>query len=315
MTSGFDDKNIKGMYLDLAPSAFDDSRASRLGILSPSDRATENYGFLGANPSLRQWLGARQAAALNKKQYNITNVPYEATLAIPQSQLNRDKSGLLRARMASFSRDAVAGHWLKLQAALVVANGYCYDGKTFFATDHSLGASGTQVNDCGATQVPASNINTTTAATPTEMANTVLQTVAHMMTFKNDQGELVNADASRFHVQVATVAHYSALVQALTANYLTATADNPLKGLQAGGISFEYSLEPRITGATEMIFVYRIDNALKPFIWQEEKSPEVDVLGPGSDHWFNHKEYLLGVDCSRAAGYGLWEYAARVTFT
>jgi phage major head subunit gpT-like protein len=313
--SGFDDRNIQGMFYGAYEDTFAGSYADQLGMVCPSNSAQETYGFLGANPAMREWIGERQAQVLNKKQYTITNKSYEASMEIAQSDLQREKTGLLQRRMSTFASDAGADHWQQLLVDLINANGACYDGISFFSASHVFGDSGTQVNELGATQVPSSNVAVTTAPTPTEFANCLLEAIGFMMTYKNDKGRLINGQARKFLIQVSTQQLFSAAVQATTGGMLSTNVANPLNGMMSKGYSFEVQMEPRITSATDKFNLYRTDGGMKPFILQDEKAVETDILGPGSDHWFRRKAYLLGVDARRAVGYGLWEYASRITLT
>jgi phage major head subunit gpT-like protein len=312
MNSGFDDRNIIPLYLEIAPSAYESSTAAMLGMDAGSNRASEDYGFLGGNPALREWIGKRQIKTLPVKQYKLTNRHFEATLEIGADEMRRDQTSLLKARMATFAGDVVGGHWIDLAAELINANGLCYDGQNFFDTDHLLGDSGTQLNELAAAQCPSLNVGTATAPTAAEFATALLEVVGYMMTIKNSAGRYVNTDAKKFHIQCSTVQIWAAAQAAVSGNYLQATVDNPLKSINA---TFTVGMDPRITGSTARFNVFRTDAPLKPFIWQTEQDPEYLVLGPGSDHYFQTKKYLLGVDTWRAAGYGLWEYAARATLS
>jgi phage major head subunit gpT-like protein len=315
--TGFDDRNVLGTFYQEYEDTFAGSYANMLGMLVSSDRLKETHGFLGANPALREWLGDRQGQVLNKTTYDITNKTYEATMEIFEADLEREKTGLLQRRMSAFASDCGADHWQTLLVALINANGTCWDGQTFFSTTHSFGDSGTLLNELTSTQVPAADVATTTAPTPVEMANVILQTVGYMKTWVNDKGKLINGQAKRFGILTSTPALYSATVQAVTGMLLSSSGpiDNPLQGLKSAGFSFEPIMDSRITSATAKIQVYRLDGALKPFILQTEKEIETDFLGKGSDNYFKRKSYLLGVDCRRAVGYGMWDQAARVTLS
>lgn len=314
--SGFDNANIVGLFDVQYEESFAGSWASELGLMVASDSAEETYGFLGVNAPMREWIGARQSTTLNKTQYSIKNRRFESTLVIAQRDLDRDKTGLLTARVKTFAAAAGADHWQALMVELVNGNGLCYDGKTFFAADHVFGDSGTQVNELGATQVPSSNVGSATAPTPTEMASCILEATAHMLTIKNDKGRPANGQARAFHIQVATAQMYSAAIQAISANLLNGTLiDNPLAGMKAGGFRYSVSMESRLTSMTDKFNIYRTDGGLKPFLLQSEQEITPDVIGPGSDFWFDHEAWKLGVKARRAVGYGMWEHAARVTFT
>jgi phage major head subunit gpT-like protein len=313
---GWDDRNILGTFFQRYEARFEGSWANTLSLYNgASDRGTEEYGILGANPKMREWIGARQAGTINKKAYEIRNRPYESTLVIGQADLDREKTGMLQARIDDFAADAGADHWEDLLIDLVNNNGLCYDGQNFFDTDHAWGDSGTQKNSLGATEVPSSNVTTTTAPTPTEAANVILETTAHMLTIKNDKGREVNGQARNFLIVVSTVPLFSAVTQAIASNMLTGTVDNPLNGMKLGGFSYQVRMVSRLTSATEKIRLFRTDGGLKPFILQDEQGLEVNMLGRGSDFYFDNKAIKLGVDARRGAGYGLWEHAAEVTLT
>jgi phage major head subunit gpT-like protein len=313
---GFDDRNILGLYYAQYEERFQGSWANDVSLYNgDSDRAVEEYGLLGANPVMREWIGARQAGTINKNPYEIRNRKYESTLEIDGADLDRDKSGLLDANIGSFASDSGADHWENLLIDLINSNGLCYDGQNFFDTDHLWGDSGTQKNEVTATEIPAADVGTATAPTPTEAAAVILQMAGYMMTIKNDKGRAMNGQARNFLIAVSTVSLYSAVAQAVTANMLTGVTDNPLMGLRQQGFNFVPKLIPTLTSATAKVRMFRTDGALKPFILQDEKGMEVQLLGRGSDFYFDTGKIKLGVDARRGAGYGLWEHALSCTLS
>jgi len=312
----FDDRNILGMFNTSYAQRFEGSWARSVSLFNAaSDREIETYGIFGANSAMREWLGERKGTALRTLTYDIRNRKYEGTLPIPIPSLDRDKSGLLQIRMNQFAGDAAADHWEDLLIALINANGTCYDTFAFLATNHSWGDSGTQKNSLGATEVPSSNVSTTTAPTPTEAANIIMETVAHMMTIKNDKGRDVNGNMRMLDIIVATAPMFSAFTQAVNQITLAGTVDNPLNGLRSAGFKFNVRMVSRLTSFTEKILFLRTDGDVKPFILQEERPLQTKVLGTDSEHAFYNDEVVLGVDGRRGAGYGAWEHAALVTTT
>jgi phage major head subunit gpT-like protein len=316
---GFDDRNILGLFDIKSYDAFQRSWASAVSFYNgTSDRAAEDYGILGANSEMREWIGARQGQVLRKKSYTIQNAKYESTLAIPKEEVERDKSGLLEARMGTFATDATAGHWETLVESLINngATDTCYDGAAFFSASHSWGDSGTQKNLLTSSEVSALNVSTVAAPTPVEMARVILGVVGHMLTFKNDKGRFVNGSARNFLIMCPTVNYFSAASQAVGSDMLSdsGTIDNPLKGLGVSGFNFNVTLDSNITD-TDAIHVIRTDGDLGAFILQDEQAPELSILGPGSDYYFDNDAYKVGVNARRGAGYGLWEYAANATLS
>jgi len=313
---GFDDRNVIGLFQSRYEQLFQMNWARELSLYNPSsDRDTETYGIFGGFPKMRQWIGARQAQATAQASYNIRNLPYESTLVVNQRLLDRDKTGLLSAYVGNFAAGCVANHWEDLVVALVNANGLCYDGQNAFDTDHALGSETVMKNDVTATEVPALDVTTTTNPTSIEWSAALAGLVAQMMTFTDDKGRFVNQTARKFAVAVSTVPLFTGLNAALTQQVQTGTVDNILKGLWAAGYQFVPLFLPGLTSATTKVRMFRMDGELKPFILQQEQDIEYNLLGRGSDFYFENKSIKLGVDASRGAGYGLWEHMIQGTFS
>jgi phage major head subunit gpT-like protein len=112
-----------------------------------SDQASETYAFLGQSPTMREWIGQRQAKGFVSNALVILNKHYESTIEIQKKDARRDKTGQLTARMNEWT-DRSQTHWASLISTLLLngATTVCYDGQYFFDTDHSEGSSGSQSN-------------------------------------------------------------------------------------------------------------------------------------------------------------------------
>src|SRR6056297_407413 len=113
-----------------------------------SDQASEEYAWLGMSPTMREWVGGRNAKGFRENGLTIKNKHFEATLEYLVRDLRRDKTGQVMARINELARRTNA-HWASLLSTLII-NGEsteCYDGQSFFDTDHEEGDSGTQSND------------------------------------------------------------------------------------------------------------------------------------------------------------------------
>lgn len=314
--AGFDDRNVIGLFQSRYEELFNMNWARELSLYNPSsDRDTEQYGIFGGFPKMRQWIGARQAQTVAQRSYSIRNLAYESTLVVPQRMLDRDKTGLLSAHVGNFAQGCVANHWEDLLVALINTNGLCYDGQNYFDTDHQFEAETAMKNEVTDTEVPALNVTTATNPTSAEWSAAIMGLVGHMMTFTDDKGRYVNQTARKFAVAVSTVSLWTGLNTALTQNVQAGTVDNPLNGLRAAGYSFTPLFLPGLTSATAKVRMFRMDGELKPFILQQEQDIEYNLLGRGSDYYFENKAIKLGVDASRGAGYGLWEHAISGTFS
>lgn len=285
-----------------------------------SDQESETYKWLGMSPALREWVGGRQAKGLKDNGITIPNKTWEGTLVIPVDWIRRDKTGQIQIRINELAGRA-AELDSKLLSTLIIngggASGVCYDGQYFFDTDHSEGSSGTQTNALVASDY--ASLNVTTAADPTvaEMNAAILSSIQHMFSFKDDQGETMNANARNFTVMVPTNmmgagmgAVYSRIINASTGAY-----DNTMANAAAAqGFNVQCVVNPRLTSTTNF-FVFRTDAPAKPFIRQEEMPLQVDAIAEGSEEEFKNNQHLYGVKRICNAGYGYWQYAVQSTLS
>lgn len=280
-----------------------------ISMLFQSDQASETYAWLGQSPTMREWIGGRNAKGFRENGVTIANKKYEATLEIPLDWMRRDKTGQIQVRINDMAQRANA-HWAKLTTALIIAgegaNGY--DGQYFFDTDHSEGDSGTQDNDL------AVDITTTTAPTAAEMETAILKATQQIMGFKDDQGEPMNEDARRFVVMVPTP-FMSAAAAALNNPIITTGSTSFTNTLvNLGGFSYQLAINPRLTWTTKFA-LFRADGGASALIRQEEESLQISAMAEGSAEEFNNDRHLYGIKAMRNVGYGYWQKACLVTFT
>jgi len=283
-----------------------------------SDQESETYKWLGMVPQMREWLGGRQAKGFRDNGITIINKKFEATLEVLVDWLRRDKTGQLRIRIAELATRA-GGHWGELLSTLITngtgsTSGLCYDGQYFFDSDHSEGASGTQLNLLTNTQVASLDVTTATAPTPVEAAKAILGVIGYMLTYKDDQGKPMNMAARNFLVMTSPT-----LWQFLTPgvyNPLVSSGEtNPIAGLIANtDFSVNIVANPYLTYTTQFA-CFRTDAPAKPFIRQEEEPISMKAVAEGSELEFNEDKHHYGVKAIRNVGYGYWQYAAHATLS
>ena len=281
-----------------------------------STQSGEEYAWLGASPAMQEWIGQRKAKGLPEYSFEIKNKHYEATMEIPLRWMNRDKFGMIDARVAEMVERA-NGHWAKLLSTLII-NGEstaCYDGQYFFDTDHTEGSSGTQSNDIEVdiSGLPASNAGTTTAPSVEEMQFAIFQAIQKMVTFKDDQGEPMNEAAREFLVMVPPTFIQAAL-QAIATPAQVDASQSAFSELKR---DFAIRAVPnvRLSSWTTKFAVFRTDAAIKPFIMQDEKAVSIKAKAEGSDFEFDNDAHQYGIDAWRNVGYGRWQNACLVTLT
>ncbi len=106
---------------------------------SGSSSRKTSYGWLGELPNVREWLGDRVVHGLEEHDYTITNRPWELTIAVDRDDIEDDELGIYGPRFVELGRSSAA-HRDQLCFNLL-KNGFteaCYDGQSFFDTDHPV---------------------------------------------------------------------------------------------------------------------------------------------------------------------------------
>ena len=312
---GISSRAIIGKILHQLKMGFGADWAALIGMLFGSDQESETYKWLGATPAMREWVGGRQAKGLRTEGMTITNKLWEATLEIALADMRRDKTGQIDVRIADLVRRSLR-HWRSLLSTLIVngtgsTNGLCYDGQYFFDDDHESGDSGAQKNLLTSSEVAQLDVTTAAAPTESEMAQAVLNVIAYILGYKDDQGEPCNEDATEFLVMTPTNlwgAAQAAVSKALL-NTGSGAVDNPLKN---AGFNVSVASNARFT-TTTVFYVFRTDDPVKPFILQEETETKVAAIAEGSELEFNENKHHYGVSASRNVGYAEWRRAAHCT--
>lgn len=290
---------------------------SDCSLESPSNQASEEYGWLGQVPQMREWKGPRVIKKLSESSYTLRNKKYEATLGFKKDDMVREKLGQINARIAEFASRGNS-HWAKLMSDLIIANGNGYDGNAFFYASHSEGDSGTLSNELTKTDYTALDFTTTGKPTAIEMSAAILAVIGHFYTYKDDQGEPINEFAKRFRVVCPTVDYWTAARAAVSKELLATSAGGAVSNTLLGkDLQIDVSLNNRLnqTSYTQYFYVFRTDAPIKPFIRQQEGGVDQQSLDENSDHYFKNDELLFGLKTNRAAGYGLWQYAIRADGT
>ena len=316
--SVFDTRDAIGNFRRVYESTYDNSYVQRLAMVMNTDKQTETYRWLGSAYSPREWNGYRLERPVNRYTMSITNKKYETSYRFDVDDMRRTVKSDNQIPMVLADMAKKAAAFPEILLSTLIANGdtttsgLCYDGQQFFDTDHSEGDSGTQLNDLTASQVPSADVTTATKPTPTEWANTLLETIGYMYSLLDDTGDPINGSAREFMVMVGTPALYGGLVQAIGLNALASGADNPLRALN--GINILPVLNPRRSAATSEFDIFRLDGPT-PFIHQIELDLQTTIIGAGSETEYEEDAHKFGIKTLRAMGFGYWQSAAEVTFS
>ncbi|OOH87342.1 head protein [Pasteurellaceae bacterium 15-036681] len=165
------DKFKKSELLNALDTVFKKEFKTGLSLIKPqwdlvamkisSSTATNTYGWLGAFPKLREWVGERQIQKMQAQAMVIENKLFESTVGVRRTDIEDDQVGLFTPMVQQAGQSAA-----ELPDDLVFSllksgkSTLCYDGQNFFDSDHPLYANVDGTGD--ATQ--QSNITTGSAS-------------------------------------------------------------------------------------------------------------------------------------------------------
>lgn len=112
---------------------------NKVASLVPSGTGTEDYGWLGQVPGMREWLGDRQIQNLALHSYSIKNKDFESTVGVKRPHIEDDQLGIYSPMFEMMGQNA-SEHPDTLVFALLAAgfDTKCYDNQYFFDTDHPV---------------------------------------------------------------------------------------------------------------------------------------------------------------------------------
>lgn len=132
LTTGFK-ANFQSGFSGVAPMW------DRIATRVPSSTASEKYPWLGQMPGMREWIGERQVKNLAQHGYSITNRKFELTIGVPADSIRDDQYGIFAPMMSEMGRSAAAHPDQLVFTALKDGfSALCYDGQSFFDTDHPV---------------------------------------------------------------------------------------------------------------------------------------------------------------------------------
>lgn len=112
---------------------------NRIALRAPSSTRSNEYGWMGSLPRIREWLGDRVVQNLDTHDYTIRNKSYELTIGVKRPDIEDDNIGIYTPLFTEMGR-AAAVFPDELVFALLKAGftTLCYDGQNFFDTDHPV---------------------------------------------------------------------------------------------------------------------------------------------------------------------------------
>lgn len=130
-------KGFQSIYSEAELAA--PSQYAKIAMDVPSSARSEDYGWIGQLPNMREWVGPRHVYNLSASGFTITNKLFESTVSVKRTDIEDDRLGLFapvfREMGATAKRhpDQIVFGLLK-QGFTSLA----YDGQNFFDVDHPV---------------------------------------------------------------------------------------------------------------------------------------------------------------------------------
>lgn len=126
--------------LGAAPSQY-----AKIATVVPSTTKTNEYGWLGKFPKMREWLGDRVINGMLTHGYSITNKAFELTVGVDRDDIEDDNIGIYTPMMTEMGQSTAENPDELVFGLLKTGHTtLCYDGQYFFDTDHPvIGEDGT----------------------------------------------------------------------------------------------------------------------------------------------------------------------------
>ncbi len=269
-----------------------------------SKGANEQYAMLGRVPSVKEWKGERDFKEMRAADWTLTNVLYEDSIKIDDTDLEDDRLGQYDIVMPQLGvRMAEHPDILLFNLINNAETGTCYDTKKFFAANHTWGDSGSQSNLLAPT---AADVNNPTSA---EFKVAFNAACAAMFGFKDDRNEFANGlivQGLQNLIVLCPLAFRQAAYDALTAALIATGGTNIVLELPKIYASPAYT-------STDSFDIYKNNMPLKPFIFQQRRPIRRQMKYRGaSDIEFKGAKFMT--DSRYVAGYGQWSCAVRSQF-
>ncbi|HYG91200.1 MAG TPA: Mu-like prophage major head subunit gpT family protein [Azospirillum sp.] len=109
----------------------------RLATEIPSTARSNEYGWLGDNFKIREWIGDRVLQNLATHSFTIPNKPFEGTIAVDRDDIEDDNLGVYKPMIGQIGEGAaIHPNELVFDCLRQGETALCYDGQPFFDTDH-----------------------------------------------------------------------------------------------------------------------------------------------------------------------------------
>lgn len=294
---------LKTIFFNAYDLMLEDSVGSLIAMEVESNGAEEAYPWLGGLSQMKEFISERQIETLSAFDFTIKNKEWENTIGIKRSELDDDKFGAMKIRIAGLSETAVLHREKMIVGLLITGLGstsasLCFDGQSFFDTDHP----GAIQNDDGTITATTQSNRTTAAFTETALK----AGVTAMSLFTDDKGNILG-----LRPNILLVGPQLEFVAGEILKRGTTADANARPNLLSSVLTLKVSpFVTPITAGKYPWFLLCTSRSVKPLIFQTRVPIEFTALDKNDDEGvFIRNQYLYGVYARYNAGFGLWQMA------
>lgn len=246
------------------------------------------YGWLGAVPSMREWLGDAVIQNLKSHEYRLPNKEFEMTIGVDKVDIERDSLGVYTPMLSAMGA-AARQHPDQLLADTLIAGfvGKGYTNQAFFSANHEPSKGGTKFSNVGTKKLSAANFETARANIKGRL---------------NSKGRPMNLGKDL--VLIVSPKYESTARAIVVADKVGGGNDNVNKG------TARLEVWPLLSAAEDAWFLMDVGQVIKPFIYQVEKETQFHSLDdPNSAEVILKKKFIHQAEGRYNVGYGLPELA------
>ncbi|MCW5934505.1 MAG: Mu-like prophage major head subunit gpT family protein [Fimbriimonadia bacterium] len=276
----------------------EESVVNQIATVIRTTLPVQKYGWMGAVPTMREFVDERTPIALRADQYAIADKVWESSISVERRALEDDQYDLIRLRVQDLAREASRHRERLIVQTLIegLTTGLCYDGKPLFDTQHQEGNSGQQSNRVSAAL----------------STNALQEAISEMMQIKDDRGEPMGVQPDTLLVGpklkwlAMELVESPVVVQVSASNRYT-----PYKNVLQGRLNLAVS--PYLTGSdAQKWFLLDTSRSVRSVILQERRDVPLEFAAldkPNGEHIFMRDVALYGARARYGVGYGFWQMA------
>ncbi|MBB1601577.1 Mu-like prophage major head subunit gpT family protein [Variovorax sp. UMC13] len=115
------------------------SQHELIATIVPSTTSSEEYGWLGQLPNMREWIGDRVVHGIANHGYTIKNKPFELTIGVPRTAIEDDQYGTFSPLFQEMGRSVAAHPDQTIFELLALGRAELgYDKVPFFSAQHPV---------------------------------------------------------------------------------------------------------------------------------------------------------------------------------